>query len=112
MKNYLVKSYHTVYEDSFENGEGEQTNSYFLKEEMTAENPKEAAKQFIENSLFYKFSEEYFEPLDGEFHYSTLVEAEKYEATESEIEQWKKEEKKLYANQYNIEVFELVKQTF
>lgn len=112
MKNYLVKSYHTVYEDSFENGEGEQTNSYFLKEEMTAENPKEAAKQFIENSLFYKFSEEYFEPLDGEFHYSTLVDSENYEATESEIEQWKKEEKKLYANQYNIEVFELVKQTF
>lgn len=119
MKTYIINSEHTVYLDSYENGEMEQVNFYTQKDTIKANSPREAIKLYFEKSLYYSFNlkDTYIvheeEENDSEapintLHYSILVDGNNSEASESEISQWKEDKKLLYSNNIYLTIFEAV----
>ena len=115
MKNFKVTTNHDIYEDSYENGEEENVNNYIVTSEQKAENAIEAIKKHYENELCYSdFKKEFagFEDGDDSLHYSNIVDEDNYEATNEQIDKWKKNKIKLYANNMVFTVYELIKQKF
>ncbi len=113
MKRYYIESSHTIYEDNFIEGEGEQVNSYSVNATLYATDPKDALRVYFDKTLFLSFDEENIDDSleDGYFHYSNLVDNDNSEASESEIEKWKFDEIKLYSNNTCISIYELQKIT-
>ena len=118
MNNYIIDTEHTVYVDSYENGEEEQVNFYIQKAEIKAENAKEAIKLYFEKELCFSFDikdayitheeeEEGSEAPKNTLHYSILVDIDNMEATKEELEAWKKNEIKLYSNNIYLTIHEL-----
>lgn len=116
MKNYIIDSEHTVYLDSYENGEMEQVNFYTQKDTIKANSPREAIKLYFEKSLYYSFDiklaciehEETNKTSINTLHYYVLVDGNNIEASESEINQWKEDKKLLYSNNIYLTIFETV----
>ena len=109
-KNYKVVSFHNVYEDSYEEGELKQVNSYILDAMIEAKSPIAAIQKYFLDSLYYSFDIENAGKEEKDcIHYSNLVNNDNSEARKSEIELWKKGKIKLYSNNTIIEVFEIVK---
>ena len=115
MKKFKVTTEHTVYEDSYENGQGEYVNSFTIESDQSAENSVEAVKKHYENKLYYsdfKIENAEFEDDEDNLHYSNLVDEDNYEATKEQINKWKKNKLRLYSNTMVFTVYELIKQTF
>jgi hypothetical protein len=118
MKTYIINTSHTVYLDSYLNGETEGVNFYTQKDIIKANSPREAIQLYFEKTLYYSFNFENafisHEELKSEkdnintLHYSILVNAENCEASESEINQWKEDKKLLYSNNIYLTIFEAV----
>jgi hypothetical protein len=118
MKTYIINTSHTVYLDSYLNGETEQVNFYIIKDTIKANSPREAIQLYFEKNLYYSFNFENsfvsHEECESEkdninnLHYSVLVDADNLEASESEISQWKEDKKLLYSNNIYLTIFEAV----
>jgi hypothetical protein len=109
MKTFLIKSVHSVYIDSFENGEHEHVNEYSLEAKITAETIQKAIETYFEKELFVSnFDLKNTEVVENHLEYNYLVDNDNCPASEGEIERWKKDEITLYSNNASIEVFELV----
>ncbi len=111
MKNFKITSMHSVYIDSYEQGELESVNNYDMKETVKAETVKDAIIKYVENSLFYSFDYDSAE-IDEEsnlIHWSNLVNVDNEEVTSKDAiySQWKKGKATLYNNQYSMSVEEL-----
>jgi len=100
-----------VYEDDYEEGEGKNVNSYTVD---WLKNPIVKADDLLEylydNVYLSRYATDYTIDDDGFIHTSRLEDADGREASESEIEKWKKGEMKLYSAHYLI-IVEAVGQT-
>lgn len=101
----------TVYEDDYEEGEGKLVNAYTVN---WLKNPIVKADDLLEylydNVYLSRYAQDYVIDDDGIIHTSRLEDADGREASESEIEKWKKGEMKLYSAHYSI-IVEAVGQT-
>jgi hypothetical protein len=108
MNEYLIRSYHSIYEDSYNDGELDWVNGYELSSFIKADNPANAVQQYIENKLYYKFNSRAFCEDDEQSnvgHYNVLVDEDNGEATDSEYELWKQGKMQLYSDNIRIEVY-------
>ncbi len=103
-KKFFIETLHSVYVDSFEDGEQENVNYYKLNGFISAGTTKQAIEKYFENVLFYNFKFEDCDIYDGFLNYSVLVDVENSEATKSDIELWKKGEKTLYSNNISLSI--------
>ena len=115
MKTYFIESIHDVYIDNYNEGETTHVNFYDIKQNVKAENTREAIKKFFEEILYYKFNfenaiisneEDENEPINR-LEYSVLVDEEGNEANENDIKRWKQNKKTLYANNISIYIYEV-----
>jgi hypothetical protein len=120
MKKFIISSTHEVYKDDYNEGETDYVNGYSLKSKIiNSETTKEAIQKYFEDELYYKFNVDYAyidheEDIDASkntLHYSVLVDNENSEASEYEIELWKKGELELYANNIFLTIHELTEAT-
>jgi hypothetical protein len=110
MKTFKVTTYHTVYIDNFEQGEGKQVNFYTIDSEQKAETIRQATEQHFNNTVYLPFE---FDKADKNedntvMYWSNLVDADNNEPNKSEIEAWKKGEEELYSNNIEIMISEIV----
>ena len=115
MKTYFIESTHDVYIDNYTEGETTNVNFYHIKQNVKAENPREAIKKFFEEILYYKFNfenaiisneEDENEPINR-LEYGVLVDEENSEASPYDVELWKENKLTLYANNISIYIYEL-----
>ena len=107
MNEYLIRSYHTVSEDSYNDGELDYVNGYELSYFIKATDPSNAIQQYIERKLYYKFNPKFIDTSsdDISIYYNVLVDIDNAEATESEYELWKQGKLKLYNDCIRLEVY-------
>ena len=107
MNEYLIKSYHNIYVDDYNEGEGYHVNSYNMTAFIKAPEVGNAIQQYIENCLYYKFNSNYLDTSGDDIssYYDVLVNKDDAEATENERELWKQGKLKLYNNQIRIEAY-------
>ena len=110
LNTYKVSSSHDVYADSYENGEGDFVNNYYLSSEIEATNWRDAIKKYFNDYLYFDvdFDYSYIDDDSNTFHYFNLVNDENMEANEREIEQWKENKLTLYSNHTEITVNQLI----
>jgi hypothetical protein len=100
-----------VHEDDYEEGEGKLVNAYTVD---WLKNPIVKADDLLEylydKVYLSRYPQDYAIDDDGIIHTSRLEDADGSEASESEIEKWKKGEMKLYSAHYSI-IVEAVGQT-
>ena len=111
MSDYLIKSYHEVFEDNFNEGEGNHVNGQMSQGQVTADNLQEAVQKYYENHLLFPFVKENIsDNEENEFflHDSVAVDVENSAASDYDIKKWQSGEIKLYSNLFAIEVSELV----
>ncbi len=107
-KTYVVSSYHNVYENSYTDGEQDWVNEFEIEMKVfDAKDPIEAVAIFYDKQLGREFDASMVDVEDGGIYDSFLVDEENLQATESEIERWKKGEKRLYENNFRVVVQEL-----
>jgi hypothetical protein len=109
MNEYLIKSYHEIYVDDYNEGELEFVSAYNLSSHVYAEDLKEAIKWYFENYLYYDFNYEQL-GIDDNIEYvwyDVLVDYENDKPKEYQLERWKKSELKLYNNHIRIELYEV-----
>lgn len=110
MKTFILNCHHSIEVDSYQNGELENVNNFDTNGQYKTETPIEAIEKHF-YSLGYNFDKNYIdtdEEEENKIFYSVLCDEENDEATESQIELWKKDEKILYSNNMIIYVYELV----
>lgn len=107
MNEYLIRSSHTVSEDSYNDGELDYVNGYELSYFIKATDPSNAIQQYIERKLYYKFNPKFIDTSSDDIsvYYNVLVDVDNAEATESEYELWKQGKLKLYNDCIRIEVY-------
>jgi len=107
MATFIIKSYHSVSINKYNEGELETVNYYDLSNEIDAKNYKQAIEKYFAETLCYKLNFDYVDILGNMLIYNVLVDDENYEASESQIENWKNDEITLYNNNINLYVYEL-----
>ena len=115
MKTYIVKSYHDIFVDDYNEGEGKNVNSYTLNGEVRADNPKEAVNIYFKDHLGYNLGFENCEVCPDEsslIQTSCLVDVDNLQPSEQEVKMWENGEVDLYANNILMYVYELKEVTF
>ena len=117
MKTYFIESVHDICIDSYSEGEKENVNFYDIKQNVKAENPRQAIEKYFETELFFSFNFEYagiMHEEEGEeadninkLNYCILVDEENCEANEKELEEWKQGKKTLYSNNITLSIYEV-----
>jgi hypothetical protein len=107
MATFIIKSYHSVSIDNYNEGELETVNNYNLSTEIDAENYKQAIEKYFAETLYYELDFDAVDVVENMLIYDVLVDAENSEASESQIENWKNDEITLYNNHINLYVYEL-----
>lgn len=108
LQEYYIKSFHTVSEYGYNEGELNFYNDYTIKEIIKAENVVSAIEKYINKILGYEFDIQEIEQ-DEElgFYYDILVNKKNLQASCNEVENWKKGKLKLYNDYINFKVYEL-----
>ena len=104
---YWVESSHTIEKNDYEQGITDYVNSYDLNDRIIASSPKEAIKKYFEGVLCFDYNEEFADFGEEWVSYNVLVDADNMEATEQQIEQWKKGEIELYNDFISIWVYKM-----
>ncbi len=115
MKNYIIKTSHEIDIHSYNEGQGKNVNYYQEESQIKARTPREAITQYFENVLYYTFEfdnayiihEEEGGENENTLFYDVLVDDESIEASQNQIELWKKGEKTLYNNRIYLSIYEL-----
>lgn len=105
---HSVTIYADVYKDSYTDGEGDMVNSFSLGGVIVSTaDPKEAIKEAIERQLSFdgfNFDDcAVMEDQEDVVFWSTLVDADNAQATDSEKESWKRGELDLYS--CNLQIY-------
>jgi hypothetical protein len=96
--------YVDVYEDSYEEGEGQNVNSY-SRNELVGKilNPKDLIK-FLNDELYTSDDPSDYSIMDGAIFTSQLVDVDGSKASQSEIERWKKGDFELFSESIRIAI--------
>jgi len=113
MKTYIIKTSHEIEVDTYNEGLTNYVNSYNLKIEIKAATPREAIQKYFDEYLYYSFDiknayilhEEEENEATNVLFYDVLTDEENNEATENQIELWKKDKLMLYNNRIHLEIF-------
>ena len=114
MKTFKIYSAHDVYIDDYEQGELDRVNGYTVTNEVEANDAWEAIEKYFETTLYYDFKKDNAsksDEVENELHYSVLVDVENLEASEKDVQLWKRNLKKLYSNNITITVYEIIETT-
>lgn len=114
MRKFKVTTSHTVYIDSYKQGEGKHVNFYTLKSEVITHTIQEAIQEHFNNTVYLPFD---YSKCDADeaneaIFWSNLVDENNEEPSKYDIEKWKKEEKELYSNNSYITIHELIRLKF
>ena len=104
MNKYYISSIHDNYEESFSSSDGEFCNSWEQKRIVKANNLQEALKIYFDSELYYSFNINDLDIQKDNIFTSLLVDIDNCEASDYEIEQWKKDELTLYHQHICISV--------
>ena len=96
-----------MYEDSYENGEGQFVNSWDQSLTVKAESLEEAMKTYYEKDLHLEWHPECVFVDEGGLMDSRLVDEDCQVATEEQTEEWKRGELKLFNQHMTIKAWEL-----
>jgi len=115
MKTYIINTSHDIQVDEYQNGIKEDVNFYYLEDKIQAETPRKAIEKYFKEFLYYNFTfdnayivhEEYEDENKNTLYYDILVDEENLQATEKDIEEWKKGEKTLYNNSLYLKIYEV-----
>ncbi|MFY8248277.1 MAG: hypothetical protein ACOVJ5_01090 [Gloeomargaritales cyanobacterium] len=109
MKKFRVTTEHTVYIDSYENGEGKQVNSYDLNSTQRAETIREAIQNHFNNTVYLPFDFDKAEISEDKtvIFWSCLVDEENEEPYTHDLEEWKQGKKELYVNNIIVSIEEI-----
>lgn len=111
MIEYLIKSYHEIYVDDYNEGELDMVNVYIHSAKVFSNSPIDAIKDYFNTQLHYSFDESLVctdaEDSLNVVWYNIMVNQFNDEAEESEIELWKKGELTLYNNSIRIEIYKV-----
>ena len=116
MRTFSITSIHDVYVDDYNQGELEHVNWYKLQEIVSANDTKEAIQKYFNDYLFYDFDIDhaYIPHIEDEsenknvLHYSVLVDVESCQASSYDVVSWKEGRLKLFSNNINIIIQELI----
>lgn len=110
MKKYRIKSEHTIHVDDYNEGEQEYINFQTHSAVLSAKNPIEAIKLYFEKELYLSLDIKCSDTNEDNlvFYYSNLVDLDNCEASERQIERWKKGELTLYSNSTSLTIEELI----
>jgi hypothetical protein len=109
MKKFKVTTEHTVYIDSYTEGEGKQVNLYDLQSTQRTETPREAIQNHFNNTVFLPFDFDKAEISEDKalIFWSYLVDEENGEPYPHDLEEWKQGKKELYSNNIIISIEEI-----
>lgn len=107
MNKYFIQSFHTIYLDSYEQGETDQVNYFKCEKLISADNPINALRKYYEQEIARDFNEYQLFTDEIYVHDSFLVDVDNYMATEKQIEQWKNNKINLYSENVTFHIFEL-----
>jgi hypothetical protein len=111
MKEYLIKSYHEIYVDDYNEGELDMVNAYTNSAILHAYDPIDSIKEYFNTQFYYDFDESLVctdaEDRTNVVWYNVMVNELNDEADPSEVELWKKGEMKLYNNSIRITIYEI-----
>tara|TARA_R110000868_G_scaffold409072_1_gene693858 strand:+ start:575 stop:925 length:351 start_codon:yes stop_codon:yes gene_type:complete len=109
-KQFKVTTIHTVYIDSYNEGEGNYVNSFDIESTQKTETIREAIENHFNNTIYLPFNFEHAETNEDNkvMYWSNLVDEDNNEPSKYDIEKWKKEEKELYSNNIEIIISEIV----
>ena len=111
MKTFKIHSAHDIYINDYEQGELDRVNGYTVTNEVEANDVWEAIEKYFETTLYYDFRKDNAsksDEVENELHYSVLVDVENLEASEKDVQLWKRNLKKLYSNNITITVYEII----
>jgi hypothetical protein len=112
MNEYFIKSYHGMYDDDYNDGEGEMINFYMNEAKVHAYDPIDAIKEYFNTQFYYSFDESlvYTDAEDSKnvVWYDVMVNELLDEADPCEVELWKNGKLKLYNNNIKIELYQVV----
>lgn len=116
MNFFFIESQHDIVIDNYNDGEGSSVNWYSNSANIEAENAIQAIEKYFKESLYFEgfaikdAAIAHIEDFSNEknlLHYSYLVDSENCQASEYEIEQWRKGEFVLYSNNVSLRIWEL-----
>jgi len=115
MKQFYFNINATIYQDSYEEGQGEQVNSWQNQELIKAENLDLAIEKLFETKLYFSYKKELSQIQDCDdainhvLEYSNLVDNDNSEVLEhsKKYQDWKAGKITLYSCDLSIEIFEL-----
>jgi len=109
MKKFKVTTEHTVYIDSYENGEGKQVNSYDLNSTQRTETIREAIQNHFNNTVYLPFDFDKAEISEDKklIFWGCLVDEENAEPYTHDLKEWKKGKKELYVNNIIVSIEEI-----
>lgn len=111
MKKFKITTYHQIFEDDFEHGELGYINSFDLNSEQESVDIVEAIILHFK-SFGYEISKNNLELYDDILCTDVLVDADNLQASQPEIDLWKKGEIKLYNDYVHVTAFELLEVDF
>lgn len=114
MRKFKVTTSHTIYVDSYEQGEKNQVNYYTMESIQKTETVREAIENHFNNTVYLPFN---FDKADTNeekdaIFWSNLVDENNAEPSQYDIEEWKKGEKELYSNNTTIFIDEIISLKF
>jgi hypothetical protein len=107
MNRYRINSVHSVYEDSYTEGEGRFVNEWDQKSTVSAESVQDAIKEYYKKELYMEYKPEDTETDENRLYDSRMVDENNYTPSESQIESWKKGELTLYAENITLYIYKL-----
>lgn len=115
MKQFYFKVNATNYKDSYEEGQGDQVNSWQNQELIKAETLDLAIEKLFETKLYFTYKKKFAQVNDCDasinnvLEYSNLVDEDNSEVLESsqKYQDWKAGKIDLYSCDLSIEIFEL-----
>lgn len=107
MKNYLVKSSHTITKDDFNEGQTEEVNWYDLEYKVKAKTPEEAVLNYINQNLYVENTDFQKDEFCG-WYLDNLVDADNMMPSQEDKNLWAERKKTLYNDYTTFEVYELI----
>lgn len=115
MKNYIVKSFHEVFVDDYNEGELNHVNGYELSDEVQADTVHGAVTKYLQDNLGYNLDFKNCEVNpDDKANLQTycLVDVDNMQPSNEDIELWKQGKATLYANYIDMFIYEVSKVVF